>query len=484
MGIILCGSITRAALIPIADFRSSIRTHQGGFFRCIGGRPNQIVDQLVTLGQPEAPAWRIDLNGKAASNGVGVLVPIFDETTTTSTPLRIGRGKLILRVLGQLGRRRLRIELVSASNPESAGLLLGTVKADRLDSNTWKEIRLAIPLDQTGSRTAAYIRILVEGPGKAWFALDSLAISTKVTKPSDSIPTTDLTSPRKIKKALWFWETEKTLSDEHSKTNLLELCQSQGITDLYCQIPYSYEDDRIELRLANEQRAFNAAAHSLGITMHALDGGPDFVFQKNHPRMIRLLEALGKLNKQGAPNERYRAVHLDNEPYVLPGWQNDDKRREIIKNYIVLNQKLRSKADELGMAFGVDIPFWWDLLGADGKAKFTYDTEAGKQPILEALFPLLDNVGIMSYRVRVTGPNGLVFHCLNEFELGEKLGVDVFTAMELGTGDDVDKGTTFGVYPWSYFHGQLSTLETVLSRTPGCAGYSIHYAKPFAEAVK
>ena len=90
----------------------------------------------------------------------------------------------------------------------------------------------------------------------------------------------------------------------------------------------------------------------------------------------------------------------------------------------------------------------------------------------------------MSYRRRVTGPNGVVFHCLNEFELGEKLGVDVFASMELGTGDDVEEGTTFGAYPWPYFRGQLATLERILALTPGSPGIAIHYYEPFAKAVK
>ena len=467
--------------IPIADFCCSIQTQQGGYYRCIGGQPNQIFDELTTCGQPEVHAWRIGLTTEAASKGVGILIPLFDETEASSIPFRIGRGYYLSgRFLGQLGQRQLRIELVLSQNPEAAGLKVGTLEAKQFDGKDWTEVRLPIPRDANNARHVAFIRIIAEGQGEGWFAIDSLQFSSNTIKAMSSKPTT----ARSLRKALWHWETEETLADGQRSAALLELCQAQGITDLYCQIPYAYEDGRIHLRLVDKQRAFNAAAEARGITTHALDGSPDYVFSKNHSRMIRLISALGSLNEQALSNERYQAVHLDNEPYVLPDWKDDGSRQQLIRDYIELHQKLRLKADEYGMELGVDIPFWWDACDREGLPRFTYDTETGKQPMLDALFPLLDNVGIMSYRERVTGPNGLVYHCLNEFELAEKYDVDVYAALELGTGADVEAGTSFGVYPWPYFHGQLKSLETILSCTPGCAGIAIHHAKPFVEAMK
>lgn len=465
----------------IADFGHTIQTDRGGFYRAWGGKPDQVTDDIVELGEPQHLAWRVELAEQARAEGMGAIIPLFDERSSAADDLlEITSGAdICVRILGSLGQRQAKVEIVAGTNPEAAGTTIGTIDAGKLDPRKWSELRFAVPNDFTGAERAGFVRIFVEGSGTAWVALESLAISSEATEPS----TSKSTESKTLRKALWFWETDIVLPDRRRTYLLLELCRTQGITDLYCQIHYDYEDGEIEMRFADEHRAFNASAESLGITIHALDGAPSYVFRENHQRMLDLVDTLAKFNEDGSPNERFQAVHLDNEPYVLPGWHDDDERRIIIRDYIELNQKLRRKTKEVGVELGVDIPFWWDELDADGNAKFTYDTETGKQPILEALFPLMDNVGIMSYRVRVTGLNGLVFTCLREFELGEKHEVDVFTSMELGTGDDVDKGTTMGIYPWSYFHRQISTLKTVLTHTPGCAGYAIHYAEPFAEAV-
>jgi len=470
-----------SATVLIADFGSSALTQQGGFFQCVGGRPDEIVDQLVTLGQPEESAWRISITDKATEDSVGALIPLFDETGGSKTPLEIVAGSFLRgSFLGKLGNRRLRIELLTKPNSEAAGVQLGTIESDQLDAQTWKDIRLPIDGNEGSTKKGYFLRIYAEGNGPAWFAINSIAFTSGTPRPIASKPV----ASHSLRKALWFWETERTLPDDSGTHSLLELCQDQGITDLYCQIPYSYENGKVQIRLADELANLNAAAAALGVTTHALDGQADYVFQRNHPRMIRLLDALAKFNEQRALNEQFQAVHLDNEPYVLPGWQNDEERQKIIQDYITLNQKLRRQADAAGMEFGVDIPFWWDVRNRDGSFKFTYETGNDKQPILEALFPLVHNVGIMSYRDRATGPNGTVAHCFYEFSLGERLGIDVFASVELGVGPAVEPNTTYGVYPWAYFRGQLSTLETILSHTPGCAGLAIHYAKPFAEAMK
>ena len=470
--------------VPIADFAPTIQSNQGGFFRCVGGTPNQIVDQMTPVGEPLSDAWRIEFYEIAPVTGIGVLIPLFDERSMPlGRPLTMTQGQeLCLRILGDLNSRKLSIEIVSGTNVEASGLVVGTVDSNELGSRKWHEFRLPMPPEVSKTNQPGFIRILAEGKGAGWFAIDSLALVQSGALPAEPSPVSS--AKKTLRKVLWVWKSNKILPEPKEVEALIKLCSLHGITDLLLNVPYSYENDVVQMQMIEQQRAFLAAAHARGITVHALDGGRDYVLRANHARMLDLLDALGKFNQGGAPAQRYAAIHLDNEPYLLAGWSDESERSQIIREYIELYQKLRPRADSLGMELGVDIPFWWDDRDRDGQPKLTYDTEADKQPLLEALFPLIHNVGIMSYRKRVTGPNGIVFHCLNEFELGKKLGVDVFASMELGTGDDVEQGTTFGAYRWPYFHGQLDTLERILSHTPGSSGIAIHYYEPFAEAMK
>ena len=470
--------------VAIADFGTSIQTDQNSFFRCFGGQPDQIADQLKVLGSPKAGAWHIRLFDDAPTSKIGVLIPLFDERgTTRRAPIRIdSEQQFAIRILGELGDRQLHIEIVPTRNPENAGRKIGAVRSSQLDTRQWCNIQFPFGAASLDGTPVGFIRIVANGGGAAWFAIDSVGLIRRTGQPI--VSKRKASEAHSLRTALWVWRTDELLRDRRQVDKLLDTCSKQGITDLFCQVHYTYEGGVVRLLLADEQRQLNAVAAARGIAVHALDGAPQYALSENHDRMFLLLDALGSLNARATPEERYHAIHLDNEPYLLADWRLEAERREIIAQYIALNRKLSAQAKSLGFEYGVDIPFWWDAHDRDGVAKFVYETEAGKEPILEALFPLLDNVGIMSYRDRVTGPNGLVAHCLEEFTLGQKFGVDVFAAVELGVGEEVERGTTFGVYPWSYFHSQLATLENILSHTPGCAGLAIHHAKPFAEAMK
>jgi hypothetical protein len=282
---------------------------------------------------------------------------------------------------------------------------------------------------------------------------------------------------------MWVWQTAEILPDAKRRADLLAFCKRHGVTDLFCQMKYTYVDGVVELQLIEPMREFNAAASKQNINVHALDGHREYVLEDNHPRMIALLEAIGRFNDEGDQAERFPAIHLDNEPYTMPDWRDPIKRRDIIRQFVDLNRKLRQKADALGLVFGIDIPFWFDSVGRGRTPLFTYSPDDGSAeiPLLDALLPTVHNVGIMSYRERVTGPDGIVSHCLNEFDLANRLGVEVFASVELGTGPDVEKGITFGVYPLTYFDSQLQTLRRVLARFPSGAGVAIHYYSQYAQ---
>jgi hypothetical protein len=273
---------------------------------------------------------------------------------------------------------------------------------------------------------------------------------------------------------MWVWHTARILPDAHSRKELIAFCRRHRVTDLFCQIPYDYEDATVQLHQVEPQRAFNAAASAAGLTVHALDGAPDYVLPAQHQRMVDLIDALDQFNRGGAPETRYAAVHLDNEPYLLPQWRDPESRRLLLQDYIALNGELGRQARAADMEYGVDIPFWWDRHDATGKAVFVVPTTDGDVPLLEALFPLVQNIGIMSYRERVTGAGGVVACCGAEFALGARHGVDVLAAVELGTGPLVEPGISLGRYAPDYVRGQLATLERVLPHQKGCAGLAIH----------
>ncbi len=469
-------SADHATPLLVADFEGGVESTLGGYFQCIGGAPTAVSDRIAALGAPEVRSWRIDVQASAPSGGVGGVIPLFDNRQgVTPRPLDVSAvPHLLLRMLGEPGARRVRVEVVHGpfDGLERVGIEVGRLAGTELNGTSWSTHVFPLPPDVLGPPGVGAVRVLLEGSGAGWVAVDQAAFCS--SSEGSAVPATAAPAAHPLRKAMWVWETARILPDPVQREALVSFCRRNGVTDLFCQVPYDYKDDTIVLHHAAEQRSFNAAARAAGVAVHALDGAPDFVFARNHGRLFKLLDVLDGFNRGGGPETRYAGVHMDNEPYVLPEWKDPAARRALLGDFITLNRELRRRCEAAGMVYGVDIPFWWDSSDAAGKAVFTVSGPEGDVPLLEALFPLIQNVGIMSYRERVTGVNGVVACCRTEFELGHRLGVPVFAAVELGTGPLVEKGITFGCYPRSYFAGQLETLEYVLARTVGCAGLAIH----------
>lgn len=462
----------RSDALIVADFGAGVTTAQGGFFGVTGGKPDCVRDDLAEIGQPAARAWRITAAAGAAPTGVGGYVPLFDNSSdaTVRRPLDISATPFIeLRLLGVLGGRALRIEVnpTTVIDAGAAGTLVAELDAGKLSPERWQTLRFRVP-----AATAGVIRLMLAGDGPAWVALDRVRFCASL-EPTEW-PLTPPGATHSLRLATWVWSSQMNLAEREQADRLLEFCRGQHLTDVFLQVPYEFHDGAVTLKLVDSLRAFNSAAHAAQIRVHALDGAPEYVLRKNHPRMYALVDALQEYNRGGLPDARFDALHIDNEPYILPEWKDPNQRPLVIDGYLALYRELRRRANAADLELGTDIPFWFGRRDADGQPAFPVQTSAGTITLLEALLPVVQSVGVMSYRERVTGPNGVVAVCQDEFSLGQKYGVAVFTSIELGTGPRVEQGITLGCYSRDYFADQYAMLRHVLACEPGCAGLAIH----------
>ena len=310
----LCGTVVAAEPAPgvvVADFDGSCRSAQGGMYHCAGGTPEQVSDRLLTAGEPASSAWRINVSADAPATGVGGIVPLFDNGTRGKESPLLDVSSLAyvyVRLIGDLGDRSLSVQAVPGTVivPERWGAELGRIQAADLDPLRWRTQTLSILAEGLDRTKLGAIRLMLEGTGPAWVAVDSITFSDNPDSPV--VGTDKPVAPRKLRRPMWVWHTARILPDPAQIEQLLEFCQQHGITELFCQVPYDYVDGQIELHLVPEQRAFNAAARQAGVMTHALDGAPDFVFRANHPRLFKLVEALDRFNREGPAEGRYRAV--------------------------------------------------------------------------------------------------------------------------------------------------------------------------------
>lgn len=97
--------------------------------------------------------------------------------------------------------------------------------------------------------------------------------------------------------------------------------------------------------------------------VHALDGDPHYARRDQHAVPISVLGAVVAYNAAAASNERFDGIHFDNEPYILLDWREPRLREQLLEEYLELNARAAAAAHDAGLAYGVDIPFWWDVAG-------------------------------------------------------------------------------------------------------------------------
>jgi len=174
-----------------------------------------------------------------------------------------------------------------------------------------------------------------------------------------------------------------------------------------------------------EMRPLLSKLHQAGIKVHALDGDPRFALREWHGRSIALINKIIEYNQAVSPQERFYGIRYDNEPYLLPQFGGTQKEN-VLKEYLELAEKSQALAQKAGLAFGVDIPFWFD-----GFNEFFEPSAAlGGRPMSEQIIDVVDNVGIMDYRTVAYGADGVIEHGTNELKYAAKKGKKVFIGLE------------------------------------------------------
>lgn len=221
------------------------------------------------------------------------------------------------------------------------------------------------------------------------------------------------------KRAMWVWHSKEVLLDDARKKVLLKFCKEKNIGTLFFQLQYQFVpyEGQTACKLLHETKlkSFLKDAHSQDIKVHMLDGSPTFCLENEHGLVLAQLRAILDFNSKAAPLERVDGVHYDNEPYLLTGF-NSNLKEDIIKQFLLLNQKCRKLIDSssIKLEFGIDIPFWFDQLGR----------------LDQKLIDICDNVGIMDYRNFASGPDGIVNRALATLKYSSSVGKKVFVGVE------------------------------------------------------
>ncbi|CAH8769976.1 SGNH/GDSL hydrolase family protein [Paenibacillus dendritiformis] len=252
--------------------------------------------------------------------------------------------------------------------------------------------------------------------------------------------------------ATWVWQAERIVSDPEQ---LLSFAKNNQIDVMYLHIHPDVPE--------SAYRQFVRQAAKEGIEVHALAGDPTWALPEYRGRMMDFLHKIQHYNAQAAEDERFRGIHLDIEPYVLPQWEEDTN--EIIHAWMDnLDVFLEAGRKEGSLEFGVDIPVWFD--GYAG-------TDPSDASLTESVMKRFDYTTLMAYRHELEGDNGILALIREEMAIGDRLGTKVLVGINAKPMPG-EEHTTFANQGAAAMNDALKQIGASLAGHSSYGGTAVH----------
>lgn len=451
-------------IFPIADFNQQIRNRLGGTSNRFQRSPSSAAIYLTPKVFHGKEGKSLNIIGKRADTGFCGFYMHLCRFQCGIGPEELFDSRkythLSFWVKGEEGGETFTVRLsdeLLLKKEDSAEV--GPIEQFLPDGVTTDWQRVLVPLDLTwrlDRKKMTGVTIEFHRPGDYEIFVDDVSV---VAIPEPKIraaivrPVPKPSHPR----AMWVWHTPELIRlDARGRADFFNFCQREGIEHLWMQLLYVFEtpvdlgppsprnpipDETIcAIRAQDNLRRFHREAHRAGLKVYGLDGYPEFVQKEYHHCPLSIVDAVIAFNEASAPDERYDGVHFDNEPHLLVGWANWDRRKQILQEFLDLlaqcQQRIRSQP---GLQFGVDIPFWWQHADErtgkiQGEALFNGVLKAASYHCID----IVDSVGIMNYRDVADGPDGMVAHGSGLLAYGDKanrakiyMGIETIAEMDI-----------------------------------------------------
>ena len=213
---------------------------------------------------------------------------------------------------------------------------------------------------------------------------------------------------------MWVYEPEAPLASPAARAELFQFCAPRQITDLFLQTHFEIKskDGPYQIADAAKVRSFLRDATKQGLRVHALAGDASWVFEANRERVLARVEALAVFNEMADASARFAGLHFDIEPHALPEWKtaSEEEKRRLLAQFVDLNARIveRLHARAPGTLYGADIAFWLDKVKEDGTPAYPVTFRGTTKDATKHLLDMVDNLGLMSYRGKAEGSNGII----------------------------------------------------------------------------
>jgi hypothetical protein len=282
-------------------------------------------------------------------------------------------------------------------------------------------------------RTLAVLSFEAVLAGEARIAIKDLGFCLR---PQPGIPLSPPAAPPpgapRGERALWIWNTADMIGSPTEQRALADFAQRGRVTQLFLQLPDTSTQRRPSGEIvldATRWKSFIARLSSSGLSAHALLGSPIDALPAQHARVLATVRNVVAYNAAAAPDERFAGIHYDIEPYLLPGFRGA-RRQQILTGYLDLVADTAARVRSAGIAFGVDIPFWYDVPD-DLTGELTLVEYRGARKFAsEHVLDLVDSVAVMTYRTSPYGADSIVVLADGELRYAAAKGKRVFIGLE------------------------------------------------------
>jgi len=219
-------------------------------------------------------------------------------------------------------------------------------------------------------------------------------------------------------------------------------------------------------------RQFNRLAHQQGISVHALAGDPRWGKPQYHHIPLDWVQEVLRFNSTSSGPERFDGIHTDVEVYLLTKtWK--EQPQILLGGYLDLNAKIAQQILGRSVAFGVDIPFWFD---DDTSYRILWNgaVKAPTQHVLDTV----DTVTVMAYRNFAEGDDGTLHLVSLEMDYADRIGKPVVIGQETQQNLYPDY-VTFGGTSCSVLYREMGKIRNTVGGRASFGGFALHHYESY-----
>lgn len=430
----------QGACFLLSDFEMGHTNRLGGFYNHFQKAPSS-AQVGIEIGPDKRPALSLSYD-RRKKGFCGFWMHLFDfkaplpaRTYLDASPFKW----LVFWVRGRTGLEQIKLKVADAywekkGDALPIGMLHKFLPKQRI-TRTWQLAKIPLRTFPPRVKRSQLASIVFEGlDGKGQIDLKTAAFCQPTTS-WPTLPPPPQKRPARTKsyaKATWLWETQPYLDSTERQERLLKFLRLHHFSDLFIQLPKRPKAlNKAWPKQLQEQkwRRFLTKVRRHKVRVYALEGYKGYALPKWHPRVKETVQQVIDYNRSVPQHARFDGVRYDIEPYLLPGFRGN-KRKWVMTQYLTLLQALKKMCQQAGLHFGVDVPFWFDANNPQTGRPDHLIFKGKRKLMSEHIIDQVDDIGIMDYRTRAYGADGIVVHASQELIYASQTGKRVFVGLE------------------------------------------------------